>query len=424
MHCAALFRRGLAALLAGLAGAAVPAVPQPVVTLKIESWRYDDLPAWRDTLIPAFEKANPGIRVVFAPTPPAEYDGALEARLARGSAGDLITCRPFDTALRLHRQAHLPDLRDLPGLQHFSPLARLAWTTDDGNATFCVPIASVIHGFIYNADAFKALRLEPPQTWDQFFAALQRIKADGRWIPLILGTKDGWEGATMGYQNIGPAFYGGEAGRRALLAGQARLTDAAWVEPWRVLAKWRPFLGEGFEAQTYPDSQNLFMLGLGAVYPAGSWEVADFEKQATFKLAVFKPPRGMPGERCQVTDHPDLGLGLNARSPHAKEARRFLEWVASPPFAALYANALPGFFSLNTQAPLQVASPLARSFAAWRTECATTIRATYQWLSRGTPNLENEFWRASAAVIEGQWTPEAAAQHLQGVLQRTYKPRP
>lgn len=421
---AALRAAAMAALTIAPVLAPPPAAANPVVTLKIESWRYDDLPVWRDTLIPAFEKANPGIRVVFAPTPPHEYNAALENRLARGTAGDLITCRPFDTSQRLHKLGHLPDLAGLPGLQHFPPLARLAWTTDDGASTYCVPIASVIHGFIYNAEAFKALRVEPPQTWDQFFSVLQRFKADGRWIPLIMGTKDTWEGATLGYQNIGPAFYGGEEGRRALLAGTARLTDARWVEPWRVLAKWRPYLGEGFEAQTYPDSQNLFLLGLGAVYPAGSWEVADFEKQSGLKLGVFKPPRVAPGERCHVTDHPDLGLGLNAKTAHPKEARRFLEWVASPAFAALYANALPGFFSLNARAPLQVASPLARSFAAWRSECATTIRPTYQWLMRGTPNLEDEFWRTSAAVIEGQVAPEAAAQHLQGVLQRSHKPRP
>ena len=39
------------------------------------------------------------------------------------------------------------------------------------------------------------------------------------------------------------------------------------------LAKWKPYLGDGFEAQTYPDSQNLFTLGRAAIYPAGSWEI-------------------------------------------------------------------------------------------------------------------------------------------------------
>ncbi|MBL9052523.1 MAG: sugar ABC transporter substrate-binding protein, partial [Tabrizicola sp.] len=37
------------------------------VTLTIESWRNDDLTIWQDTIIPAFEAANPGIKVVFAP---------------------------------------------------------------------------------------------------------------------------------------------------------------------------------------------------------------------------------------------------------------------------------------------------------------------------------------------------------------------
>ena len=59
------------------------------VTLTIESWRNDDLTIWQDKLIPAFEAANPGIKVVFAPTAPAEYNAALNSKLAAGSAGDL-----------------------------------------------------------------------------------------------------------------------------------------------------------------------------------------------------------------------------------------------------------------------------------------------------------------------------------------------
>jgi len=392
------------------------------VTLRIESWRYDDLPVWRDTLIPAFEKTHPEIHVVFSPTTPmGEYNARVEAKLANGSAGDLITCRPFDDSLKLFQKGRLLNLNDLKGMANFSPLAKLAWTTDDGAASFCVPMASVIHGFIYNADAFAALKIEPPVTWDQFFAALQRVKADGRYIPLIMGTKDGWETATMGYQNIGPNFYRGEEGRKGLIAGTAKLTDPEWVEPFRMLGRWRPYLGEGFEAQTYPDSQNLFTLGRGAIYPAGSWEIADFEKQAGFRLGVFKPPLQRAGDRCYISDHPDIALGINARSPHVAQARVFLEWVASSEFAALYANALPGFFSLNST-PVVLKSPLARQFAGWRSQCASTIRPTYQMLSRGTPSLETEFWRAGAAVIEGTLAPEAAAQRLQGVLQKTYKP--
>jgi raffinose/stachyose/melibiose transport system substrate-binding protein len=392
------------------------------VTLKLESWRYDDLPVWRDRIIPAFEAKHPDIKVVFAPTPPAEYNGALDAKLASASAGDLITCRPFDDSLRLYQKGRLLPLNDLKGLDNFTPISRLAWSTDDGVTTFCVPMASVIHGFIYNADAFQRLNIKVPATWDDFFLALERIRADGAYIPLVMGTKDRWETATMGYQNIGPNYYRGEEGRKGLIAGKARLTDPEWIEPFRVLARWRPYLGEGFEAQTYPDSQNLFTLGRGAIYPAGSWELADFTKQATFKLGVFPPPVTKLGGKCYISDHPDIALGANAKSPHVAQARLFLEWVASPEFATLYSNALPGFFSLN-KSKVALSDPLARQFVGWRGKCESTIRPAAHMLSRGTPNLEDEFWATGAGVINGTLSPEAAAQRLQIVLQKSYRPK-
>ncbi|NCM98297.1 MAG: carbohydrate ABC transporter substrate-binding protein, partial [Rhodobacterales bacterium] len=231
------------------------------VTLTIESWRNDDLTIWQDKIIPAFEAANPGIKVVFAPSAPAEYNAVLNSKLDAGSAGDLITCRPFDASLELFNKGQLADLTDLPGMANFSAVARSGWSTDDGAKTFCVPMASVIHGFIYNQDAFAALGIDVPATEAEFFAALDKIKADGTYIPMAMGTNDQWEAATMGYNNIGPNYWKGEEGRLALIAGSQKLSDEGWVAPYRQLAKWKDYLGDGFEAQTYPDSQNLFTLG-------------------------------------------------------------------------------------------------------------------------------------------------------------------
>ncbi|MCZ4090802.1 ABC transporter substrate-binding protein [Sinorhizobium psoraleae] len=391
------------------------------VTLTIESWRNDDLAIWQEKLIPAFEAKNPGIKVVFSPSAPTEYNAALNAKLDAGSAGDLITCRPFDTSLELFNKKHLADLTSLPGMENFSDVAKSAWSTDDGKATFCVPMASVIHGFIYNKDAFDQLGLSVPTTEEEFFAVLEKIKADGNYIPMAMGTKDLWEAATMGYQNIGPTYWKGEEGRLALIKGEQKLTDEPWVEPYRVLAKWKDYLGDGFEAQTYPDSQNLFTLGRAAIYPAGSWEISGFNTQAQFKMGAFPPPVKKAGDTCYISDHTDIGIGLNAKSPNAEAGRTFLTWVASPEFAEIYANALPGFFSLNST-PVKMTDPLAQEFVSWREKCKPTIRSTYQILARGTPNLENETWVESANVINGTDTPEVAAKKLQDGLDSWFKP--
>ena len=392
------------------------------VTLTIESWRNDDLAIWQETIIPAFEAANPGIKVQFTPSAPAEYNAVLNSKLDAGSAGDLITCRPFDASLALYEDGHLADLTDLGAMANFSDVAKSAWQTDDGSATFCVPMASVIHGFIYNKDAFAELGLEVPETVDEFFAVLDKIKEDGTYIPMAMGTNDQWEAATMGYNNIGPNYWAGEKGRLALIKGEEKLTDEQWVAPYRHLAKWGDYLGDGFEAQSYPDSQNMFTLGRAAIYPAGSWEISGFNTQADFEMGAFAPPVQNAGDTCYISDHTDIAIGLNAASPNADAARTFLEWVGSPEFASLYANALPGFFSLNSS-PVAMEDPLAQEFVSWRDKCESTIRSTYQILSRGTPNLENETWNASANVIRGAETPEDAGKRLQEGLASWYEPQ-
>ena len=392
------------------------------VTLTIESWRNDDLAIWQDKIIPAFESKHPGIKVKFTPSAPAEYNAVLNSKLEAGSAGDLITCRPFDASLSLYDDGHLAPVQNLDGMKNFSSVAKSGWSTDDGSVTYCVPMASVIHGFIYNADAFKELGVSAPKTEAEFFAALEKIKTEGSYIPMAMGTNDQWEAATMGYNNIGPNYWKGEKGRLALIKGEQKLTDEAWVAPYRQLAKWKEYLGDGFEAQTYPDSQNLFTLGRAAIYPAGSWEISGFNTQADFKMGAFLPPVQKAGDTCYISDHSDIAIGMNTKSEHAKEARTFLNWVGSAEFASLYANALPGFFSLSNH-NVEMSDPLAQEFVSWRSQCESTIRSTYQILSRGTPNLETETWGASVAAIKGTESPEAVGKRLQEGLASWYKPQ-
>ncbi len=427
----------IAVVLAACGGGAAPATQAPAqgqpttapaapagekVKLTIESWRNDDLKIWQDQIIPAFNKKYPDIEVVFQPTAPAEYNAALNTKLEGGTAGDLITCRPFDNSLGLFQKGYLAPLTDLPGMADFSDVAKSAWITDDGKTPFCVPMASVIHGFIYNKEALDKLGLKPPATKEEFMKVLEAIKKDGTYAPLAMGTADQWEAATMGFQNIGPVNWKGEDGRLALIKGTQKFTDASYVQTWKELAAWAPYMPTGFEAEKYPDSQSLFTLGKAAIYPAGSWEISLFNEQAKFPMGAFPPPLDKAGDQCYISDHTDIGIGMNAKTKNPDAAKKFLEWVASPEFAEIYSNALPGFFSLQN-AKIDLKDPLAKEFISWRDKCKSTIRNSYQILSRGTPNLENELWNVSANVINGKMTPEQAAKQIQDGLDKWYKPQ-
>ena len=401
-------------LLAGLAAASAG-------TIKIESWRNDDADIWNSQIIPAFNKHYPDIKVEFSPSAPTEYNAALNARLAGGTAGDLLACRPFDASLDLYKKKYLIALNDLQGMKNFSDVAKSAWTTDDGKDTFCVPMASVIHGFIYNKDAFKKIGVSEPRTMAEFHDVLDKLKKDGTYTPIVMGTADQWEAATMGFQNIGPNYWHGETGRLALIKGTEKFTDPQFVDVFKELATWGPYMGNGYQAQKYADSQNLFSLGKGAIYPAGSWDISTFRASAKFPMGAFKPPLPAGAKDCYISDHTDIAMGLNAASKNQGDAKKFLEWLTTPEFATLYANALPGFFPLSNE-PVTVKDDLAATFVSWRKECKSTIRNSYQILSRGTPNLENELWNVSAQVINGAMTPAAAGKQLQDGLDKWYHP--
>ncbi|MDQ7797311.1 MAG: sugar ABC transporter substrate-binding protein, partial [Spirochaetia bacterium] len=87
---------------------------------------------------------------------------------------------------------------------------------------------------------------------------------------------------------------------------------------------------------------------------------------------------------------------------------------------------LPGFFTLSNH-KITLKDPLANEFLSWRATCKSTIRNSYQILSRGdqygAPNLENELWQVSAAVINGTMTPEEAGKRVQAGLDKWYKPK-
>jgi raffinose/stachyose/melibiose transport system substrate-binding protein len=407
-------RNALLLLLACLSGAHAG-------TLVLESWRTDDKAMWETVLIPAFERKHPGIAVKFAPTAPTDYDASLSIRLANGSAGDLLACRPFDTSLSLYRKGYLEKLNDKPGMQNFAPSALLAWQTDDGKDTFCMPVASVIHGFLYNKKIFKKLNLQVPATEAEFFTVLETIRKQGTVVPLALGTAEKWEANQILFTNLGPTYWHGEEGRRALLAGKAKFTDPQFVAAFEAEAKLAPYLSKGAASQTYADSQAQFAQGNAAIYPAGSWEIAYFSQVPGLELGVFAPPVRRIGERCQISDHMDIGIGINRKSRNKEDALRLLAWIGSQEFADLYSNRGVGFFSLSTHL-IAVADPLAKQMVAWRDQCATSFRLNAQFLNRGQSNMEQELWNVNAAVLNGTLSAREAAQRMQQRLGRGYKP--
>lgn len=396
-----------------LALSATVVTAQDSVTLVMGSWRTEDIEQW-DRVIAAFNEVHPEIEISFEPTLNTEYDASLLAQLQSDTGPDLITCRPFDISLALYEQGFLAPVNDLESLENFGPVARSGWIAGDGETVFCVPVASVLHGFMYNVDMFEENGWEVPVTTEEFMALLQDI-SDAGITPLAMGTLDGWTNWTMGFHSNAPNWYMGEEGRQALIAGEVELTDPMFVEPLEFVLSWEPFLPDGYEAIGYAVTQQLFPLGEAAIFPAGSWDIPIFQANADFEIGAFRPPVPNADQTCYVTDHVDLGIGANANSENLDAAMTFLDWVAGSEFAAIYTNEQPGFFSLGDY-EFEIENPVAAEFASWKTECETTIRMEAQYLSRGEISPRLEAWRLLPAAFRGEVTALEMMEELQGYL--------
>ena len=158
-------------------------------------------------------------------------------------------------------------------------------------------------------------------------------------------------------------------------------------------------------------NEELIAEKLAELEPAWVGRANLFEKQIASKDVAMLTARlddALPGVRADAAEA--LGV-LKDRSATAR-----LKAMLADPEGLVRHSAAVALVTMGDEA-------LAQEFVSWREKCKPTIRSTYQILSRGTPNLENETWNASANVIKGTETPEDAGKRLQDGLASWYEPQ-
>ena len=384
-------------------------------SLTIESWRTDDAKIWNTKILPVFEKSHPNIHITFLPSKNVEYDETVKTKLKSKTAGDLITCRPFDASLELFSAGYLLELSKIISLNSYRALAKAAWSTDDGAAIFCQPLAVVGTGFFYNKQIFNQLKLTIPQTEAELFGVLETLKKSDKVVPIAFGTKDKWESSQVLMAEVGPNHWRGEVGRKALLKGDLKFTDSAFVDTWKSMSRLDGYMPLNRNKLSYDQARRLFLTGRAAILPAGSWDISFFENAGIKDIGVFHYPVVNADDQCYVTNHLDAGLGINANSPNQADAIIFLNWLSSREFANLFAKSLTGFYPLSSF-PVVADNVLVNEMLGWRKTCKSTIRLNSQFLERGPESVEKMLWDIDAEILNETLTPAAAASKLQNNL--------
>jgi len=242
-----------------------------------------------------FEALRPGVRVRISGDP--RMADKLRIRAIGGSQPDATTAELYWP--RLIKAGRLVDLTpylsgpnwegDSTWGDSFLPGALDAWRTGEG--TFGIPFAYSCWSIFYNKRLFRDLGIAEPETWDDFFAACDKLRASGV-APVAL------PGVYLRYGDafLRAAYYdlAGSSGWRAFNNMEpGSREDSRFVQAAGVLSRLADGkLLAGWQGLSHTGAQLALLEGRAAMIVSGSWFVNEMKGRipGDFELGTMNFP--------------------------------------------------------------------------------------------------------------------------------------
>lgn len=277
---------GIAAGALGLTGCGQGA-PDNKIEVELVSYKPEAVAAF-EKIAERFNETHEDIHLTI--DSPNEAMTILKTRFIRedypdivGIGGDINYSNFLDAGLFM-------DISDLAELgmvkQSYLDMEKeLEFIPQEG--VYALPYAANAAGILYNKDMFEEHGWEIPDTWDEFIALCEEIKAEGI-LPLYLGYKDTWtclapwnalavglsDSDTCNQVNMGQTTF--TASYREVAEKMRVLLDYAEPNPY---------------AYSYNDACTAFARGQSAMYPIGSYAIPQIRQvNPTMNIGSFTFP--------------------------------------------------------------------------------------------------------------------------------------
>jgi raffinose/stachyose/melibiose transport system substrate-binding protein len=287
-----------------------------------------------DQMIADFEAENPDIHVVQNQV--ADADTAIRTLLVKDRIPDIITLNGSGNYGRLAQAGVFKDFTGEPVLDTIRPavqeiLDKLGTFGDEVNGLGYVNNAN---GVIYNQKIFEEQGLEVPETWDDFIAVCDALKAAG--ITPFYGTlADAWTGipswnALGAYPAQGDFFdkmreEGENVGPDSEVSFEKDFAEA--MDQQYTLFS---YMQEGYRGRTYDDGNAAFANGEVAMLLQGIWATNPIKQvNPDIQMGIFPyPATDDPDDRLLVSGV-DVVFTMGKDSPNEEAAMRFIDYAFS-----------------------------------------------------------------------------------------------
>lgn len=378
------------------------------VDLTMGSWRIDDTDKVQAFLDVYAEQS--GVNILFQGTQSAQYNATLRLQLDSGTGPDLYYSRSYETGMELFEAGFSMDCTDIPGVQeNFTASALEPWQSADGKM-FAVPFAAVSQVVYYNKTMFADNGIEVPETFEDFIAACETLKAAGI-TPLANGIASEWDILECVFLGMLPNYVGGAEERAMYESGEKKMNDEAFVDAYTDFAELAAYLPEGFASVGNDDGPVQLGLGQAAMFIDGSWSCGNFEEYGIDVGAFAFPARA--GTETALCFHPDMAITGNNATENPEEVKAFLEWLASPEGAQAAADYLPAGFFPMIDAPIVLSDPFCNEILALNE--GKVLDARFVWPK--LMDLYNPMLEQLNALCRGETTPQEAADAVAAVAE-------
>ncbi|WP_261131522.1 ABC transporter substrate-binding protein [Bacillus sp. Marseille-Q3570] len=239
----------------------------------------------------------------------------------------------------------LNDLYDEEGWNDKFPQDLIDMVSKDGNI-YSVPV-NIHRGNViwYNTKVFEENGIEVPTTFDEWFAAADKLKEAGI-TPLALGDKEPWT-ATQVFETTLLGTLGPE-GYNKLFTGELSFTDAKVKEAAETFKKMLSYINEDHSSRNWQDASQLVAEGEAAMNVMGDWAKGYFVNDLNLKVEEdfgWTETPETEGEFMVITD--TFGLPKGVSNPD--DVKKFLSVLGSVEGQDVF-NPLKGSIPARTDA--------------------------------------------------------------------------
>ena len=303
-----------------------------------------------------FHAANPGYVLIVDEVPSAEVDQVIQTRVTAGNV-DIVSFQTFSRAQEEWNasqidkpdwqnyidEGYLEDLTDCEFIKNYN--ANVLAGNMYKDRIYSLNIATVAYtGLFYNKAIFQELGLSVPQTWDEFIAVCEAVKAAG-YAVLSAGAADQWPLNMFSNAIISANYQDGakEIGQK-LLTGEMKHTDPEIMLVYNCMEQFASYLEPGVTGIAYSDAKGRFALGDLAMYADGAWSWADIDQaEPEFEYGYFPLPGVNPREDGLPPQYGikyDLSLSIPTNAPAKEGAFAVLDYISKPEVYAAFLNAI------------------------------------------------------------------------------------